>query len=647
MTVTDGSGVRKHLYTYDNIYQITGVNYPPELSYLATDTTFNYDAAGNRTSVIDGSGTCNYTSNSLNQYTAAGTTSFGYDTSGNMYRDGNYYYYYDPENRLTQVQKPNPPTQNLNDFSAYTKGGDAPWVSDPYGFAQSGSIGNDQESWMYIEVQGPGTVKFKWKVSSQQWCDYLEFYIDGQIRYSISGELDWRDDGPFTVTGTGSHRLKWRYVKDANDFAGDDRGYVKDVNFTPPPPPLPDYLAEAVDSGLTFTTGGDSGGWTTEGGSWCYHNWDQATGTTCDDGTDWMQTTVTGAGTLKFWWKVSSEGTCDYLEFYIDGQQQDAISGEVGWTEKTFTISGTGTHTLKWQYAKSSTGTAGQDRGWVDWVQWNGTMTEPATTAWSTLNYVYDASGRRIEKQYDGRTVLKYIYDGDHCIAEYGAGNDLHRKYVYGPGVDQPICLIEAAGSYAGTYYYHFDGSGNVVALTNADANTVQVYDYSVYGQVGATDASHPNRLMFTAREFDKETGLYYYRARYYKPEIGRFLQTDPVGYQAGMNLYWYCKNNPWNSADPLGRETVPSGYEDTVDLWPKDEHGKPKNMENGRPFDDSDNASDFNWTEQDCNSVARQLYQKNVIDPIIYKFTHFGARSRNASKKSFEVVILDWRESG
>jgi RHS repeat-associated protein len=53
----------------------------------------------------------------------------------------------------------------------------------------------------------------------------------------------------------------------------------------------------------------------------------------------------------------------------------------------------------------------------------------------------------------------------------------------------------------------------------------VEVYDYDVYGRVGATDASHPNRFMFTGREFDKETGLYYYRARYYKPEIGRSLR--------------------------------------------------------------------------------------------------------------------------
>jgi RHS repeat-associated protein len=58
---------------------------------------------------------------------------------------------------------------------------------------------------------------------------------------------------------------------------------------------------------------------------------------------------------------------------------------------------------------------------------------------------------------------------------------------------------------------------------------------------------------MFTGREYDSETGLYYYRARYYKPSIGRFLQTDPIGYAAGLNLYTYCKNNPIKWADPFG----------------------------------------------------------------------------------------------
>jgi len=110
----------------------------------------------------------------------------------------------------------------------------------------------------------------------------------------------------------------------------------------------------------------------------------------------------------------------------------------------------------------------------------------------------------------------------------------------------------EVADSNA-VYYYHYDALGSVVALSDAGGDTVQTYEYSVYGQVAAEDPNHPNPYLFTGRRFDIEIGLYYYRARYYDPFTGRFLQTDPVGYGDGMNWYAYCKNNPLALVDPLG----------------------------------------------------------------------------------------------
>ena len=86
-------------------------------------------------------------------------------------------------------------------------------------------------------------------------------------------------------------------------------------------------------------------------------------------------------------------------------------------------------------------------------------------------------------------------------------------------------------------------------------------YAYSPFGQVNAP--SHPaigNPYLFAGREFDSETGLYYSRARYYDPDMGRFLSTDPLGYADGMNLYAYVRNNPINSADALGLYTVAVG---------------------------------------------------------------------------------------
>jgi RHS repeat-associated protein len=174
--------------------------------------------------------------------------------------------------------------------------------------------------------------------------------------------------------------------------------------------------------------------------------------------------------------------------------------------------------------------------------------------------YGYDPENRLVLVRKSGpygtldyETITKYVYDGDHCIAEYNAYDQLKRKYIYGPGVDEPVCMIDTMTSPPVTSYYHFDALGSVVALTNASGNTVEVYEYDVYGRVGATDESHPNRFMFTGREFDKETGLYYYRARCYNSSIGRFLQTDTIGYKDGLNLYAYCHNNPGNRTDPYG----------------------------------------------------------------------------------------------
>ncbi|MFH1884808.1 MAG: hypothetical protein ABIL62_19080 [Planctomycetota bacterium] len=129
-------------------------------------------------------------------------------------------------------------------------------------------------------------------------------------------------------------------------------------------------LSEALDTALSFTTGG-SADWFAQTTTTRYDGDAAQSGDISHSQDSWMQTTVSGTGTIKFYWKVSSEEDFDFLEFYIDGSLQEKISGlEVDWEQQTYTISTSGSHTLEWRYVKDGSGNSGSDCGWVDKVEW-------------------------------------------------------------------------------------------------------------------------------------------------------------------------------------------------------------------------------------------------------------------------------------
>jgi len=276
---------------------------------------------------------------------------------------------------------PQPPSDSLSEALdtglSFITGGSADWFSQTmisyYGAdaVQSGDISGSQDSWMQTTVNGEGTVSFYWKVSSEDDYDFLEFYIDGSLQDQISGSVDWRQE-TYVITTSGSHVLEWRYVKDGSTDSGSDSGWVDKVEWVPisvVPLPLPGSLSEALDTAFSFTTGG-SADWFSQT-TISYYGRDAAqSGDISHSQDSWIQTTVNEGGTVKFYWKVSSEDDYDFLEFYIDGWLQDQISGAVDWQQKTFTIDTPGSHTLEWRYVKDGSADFGSDSAWLDRVEW-------------------------------------------------------------------------------------------------------------------------------------------------------------------------------------------------------------------------------------------------------------------------------------
>jgi len=168
-------------------------------------------------------------------------------------------------------------------------------------------------------------------------------------------------------------------------------------------------------------------------------------------------------------------------------------------------------------------------------------------SAWNQATLSYDPAGRMHQEA--GASVTRMLWDGDTLIAEYDNGNALQRRYVFGPGTDEPLVRYEGTGT-SDRHWYHADERGSVIATSDGSGAVTNVNSYDEYGIPGSGNVG---RFQYTGQQWLSDIGMYYYRARLYSPTLGRFAQTDPIGSAGGMNLYAYVGNNPVNFTDPAG----------------------------------------------------------------------------------------------
>lgn len=264
----------------------------------------------------------------------------------------------------------------------------------------------------------------------------------------------------------------------------------------------------------------------------------------------------------------------------------------------------------------------------------------------ATTSYDYEPQGLRIKKSTETETV-RYTYDNnDRVIAEANASFAVQANYVWGP--DRLLQKRETSNNEH--YYYLHNGHGDVVQIVDRNGQIVNTYDYDEWGNLTYEQETIDNPFKYSGEFYDEETGLYYLRARYYDPSMGRFINKDTYEGELtnplSLNLYTYVENNPLIYIDPSGMAPVLIGY---IYIIEGPYQGDTATYVGSTAQDIKKRMSNHKWKGlvQDPNTIVSAIEVKAELDiETSGKGTYLSARNE-ALRAAEQEVINKYKDAG
>lgn len=545
-SVTDPNG-KVTLYAYDDADRLSSVT-----DAAANVTRYAYDTENNLSSITDAAGNVtSFAYDALRRVTqttfpSSLTETYAYDAVGNLTsktdRKGqNISYSYDALDRLTTKGYPDSTAVNYT----YDNASRLTQVTDPTGayaftYDNMGRLTGTSTQYSFLTA-GPFAVAYGYDAASNRTSmtnpqDGVSSYTYDSVNRLISITNPQSQLFLFGYDGLSRRTNLLLQNGDSSAYSYDNLSRLLSISYTagcaPVPPPEPQCLHMVRLGSVRYTydaAGNRASKSTTLGTS------STTTENYSYDPIYQLTQVVQGTATTESYSydpvgnRLSSLGVSSYSY----NNSNELISTP----NATFTYDNNG-NTLTKTEAAGTTSYA--------WDFENRLASVTLPNGGGTVTLKYDPFGQRIQKSGASGTT-NYVYDAANVLEEVDGTGAVLARYTQGPGIDEPLAMLRGGV----TSYYLADGLGSITFVLGSGGSAR--YTYGAFGNLASSTGTVTNPFRYTGREFDAETGLYYYRARYYDPQAGRFISEDPIRFHGGMNYYGYAGNGPTRFGDPFG----------------------------------------------------------------------------------------------